>query len=96
VGRSLGPFDGRFGKNLESDLLMPVRRERFADTELHPVTGPPRPAIARDLLRLLGVEDLSRDEQRAAVAAWLSANEPIPLLRASLRGHGLDATSAAT
>jgi hypothetical protein len=68
---------------------MPVRRERFADTDLRPFDGLPRLAIVGDLLRYLGVEDAPVEEQRAAVAAWLAVNEPTPLLAASLRAHGL-------
>jgi hypothetical protein len=68
---------------------MPVRRERFTDTDL----GPARSCIGLgphpELHRLLHASDLTPDEQRAVVTAWLAANEPVPILRASLRGHGL-------
>ena len=43
-----------------------IRLWRFTGWHFQPVTGPPRPAIATDLLRLLEVEDATRDDQRVA------------------------------
>lgn len=41
-------------------------------------------SVASDLLKHLAVKDAPKDMQRAAVTAWLSANEPDALMRVSL------------
>lgn len=49
----------------------------------------PRPLTSQGLLSRLGLITASREEQRAGVARWLAANEPLPILLDQLQRHGL-------
>ena len=51
-------------------------------------SGDNGPFTILGLLRLLGKQDASAQEQRAAIANWLNENKPSKQLRVSLRANG--------
>jgi len=65
-----------------------VRVDRFVG-EFVPASTPRGPAVARDLLVLLGVTGAAKGWQRRAVRQWLAEHDADAVLRASLDRAGL-------
>jgi hypothetical protein len=55
---------------------------------LHPASAPAQPKTAPRLLRLLGVEHESAEDQRPVMADWLERNTATAELKTSLRANG--------
>ena len=47
-----------------------------------------RPLTVPELLKRMELLEASREHQQAAIDAWLSCHEPLPILRGGLEGHG--------
>lgn len=51
-------------------------------------SGSTQPTTLSALLRLLGVQNVSAQQHRPALAEWFAHNTPSPELRISLRANG--------
>jgi hypothetical protein len=84
----VGEYD-ESGNSIARTYFEAPRYSRFtSETGLRPADEPREPVVTSDLLRDLGVTEAPVEEQRASVDAWLTRNEPSPVLLASLRRAG--------